>query len=362
MNKQILKKVREKIGEYYQQNTVEAPKQINKREFGAGNQNKINFRHLTFKNQEELNKYLVSEKPRFISHSTAYYQYPDKRPMEKKQSIKGDLTFDLDSECSHNTLTCYQCLEEVKQETEKLVNEFLVKDFGYDMNQIDINFSGNKGYHVKVKDSDAQAMDGEARKEIIDYVMANELVTPEFKKSGPRPEESGWRGKIASEILRFVKEADRDKMKELGINNKKIRDLIDRRKQIMQGIKKGNYDMLMGPEKLWKKVMDNRKVNLQAKIDHPVTMDTSRLIRVPNTIHGGSSLIAKEIEELHSFKPFQDALVFGEEPETIKITKQTPKIHLNGESHGPYEEGKEIQVPEYVAMFLASKEHAQPKW
>jgi len=364
MNKNTLKKIREKIGQYYQENKVEAPPKIEEREFGVGNQEKINYRHLGLESEEELNKYLVTEKPRFISYSAAYYEYPEKRPMKRKQYKKGDLAFDLDHECPHNTLTCYQCLEKVKQETQKLIDNFLINDFGYDPEQIEINFSGNKGYHVKIRDPRAQSLTEQGRKEIVDYIMANDLITPEFEKNGPKPTEKGWRGKIAREILKFVKQSDREKMKELGINSGKIKHLIDRREQIIQGIKKGNYDTLPGPETLWERVLEKRKIQLKTPIDHPVTLDTSRLMRLPDTIHGGSSLLAKEIsrEELEDFNPFNHAVVFGEEPTNIKITKETPKIHLNNETHGPYESGQEIETKEYVAVFLASKQHAKPEW
>ncbi len=364
MNKKTMRKIREKIGEYYEEKTVKAPPEIQKREFGIGNKDKINYRHLSFETEKEMNNYLVTEKPRFISYSAGYYEYPEKRPMKKKQYIKGDLAFDLDHECPHDTLTCYQCLEEVKKETQKLIDNFLVKDFGYKEENIEINFSGNKGYHVKIQSEKAQQLTEDGRKEIVDYIMANDLMTPEFKKKGPKPNEKGWRGKIAREILEFVEKGDKEKMKELGINQRKIKDLIERKEQIIQGIKKGNYDTLPGPETLWKKVLENRKIQLKTPIDHPVTLDTSRLMRLPNTIHGGSSLLAKRItkKELEDFNPFKDAIVFGEESKEIKITKETPKIHLKGETHGPYQAGEKIKTEEYLALFLTCKQHAQPKW
>lgn len=357
-----MRKVRKKIGKYYEENKVPAPPKIHKREFGAGNKEKIDYRHRSFKNEDELNKFLVSEKPRFISYSAAYYNYPSERPMKRKQYQKGDLVFEFDAECSHDTLTCYQCLEETKQETQKLVKEFLVKDFGYDEQYISIYFSGNRGYHIHVRDPKALGLSAEARREIVDYVQANNLKTPNFKENGPKPDEEGWRGKIARQIYKFVEQSNREKMKELNINNRKIKHLINNRKEILKSIKDGEYDTLPGPETLWEKVLKDQVIDLTAKIDHQVTMDTSRLMRVPETIHGGSSLIATEIKNLDEFHPFKHPVAFGEKEHEIKITKNTPKIHLKGEPHGPYEKGQQLKVPEYLAMFLACKQHAKPKW
>ncbi len=357
-----LRKIREKIGEYYEENRVPAPPAIEKREFGAGNQDKIDFRHLSFEDEDDLNKFLVSEKPRFISYSAAYYEYPGERPMKRKEYEKADLVFEFDAECSHDTLTCYQCLEEVKMETEKLINDFLIKDFGYKKKNIHVFYSGNRGYHVHVRSPKARDLSPEARKEIVDYLLANDLFTPDFKENGPKPDGKGWRGKIARELYKFVKEGDKEKMKEIGIPRKKRKNLIERRDEILQGIKEGNYDTLPGPKSLWTNILENKVVNLTAQIDHPVTMDTSRLMRVPETLHGGSALIATKVKDLDSFHPFEDAVAFGEDPLQIQVTENVSKLHLNGESHGPYEAGQDIEVPEYLAMFLTCKNKAKPKW
>jgi len=40
--------------------------------------------------------------------------------------------------------------------------------------------------------------------------------------------------------------------------------------------------------------------------DRMVTIDTSRLIRLPDTIHGGSGLVAKHVTDLDRFDPLTD--------------------------------------------------------
>ena len=45
-------------------------------------------------------------------------------------------------------------------------------------------------------------------------------------------------------------------------------------------------------------------------VDEKITLDPYRIIRIPNTLHGKTGLIAKPIEDLKSFKPINSALAF----------------------------------------------------
>ena len=57
-------------------------------EFGK----KISSRHLSFSNNDELNFFLRTEVPFYISCSTAFYKFPAARPMEAKQFVRIFLT------------------------------------------------------------------------------------------------------------------------------------------------------------------------------------------------------------------------------------------------------------------------------
>ena len=82
--------------EYYQNTKIEVP-WVERREFGVGGfRKKIESRHMGFTSNQALNNYLVQEVPLFISHSVAYYKFPESTPMERKEWMGGDLIFDLD--------------------------------------------------------------------------------------------------------------------------------------------------------------------------------------------------------------------------------------------------------------------------
>jgi len=86
-------------------------------------------------------------------------------------------------------------------------------------------------------------------------------------------------------------------------------------------------------------------------IDEPVTADIKRLIRVPGSLHGGSGMLVKKLalSELEKFDPLNDAIVFGERPVKISVSKPF-SIQLKGKDLRVIEGTQE--VPEYAAIYL----------
>lgn len=97
--------------------------------------------------------------------------------------------------------------------------------------------------------------------------------------------------------------------------------------------------------------MENFLNRFGASVDEPVTADIKRLIRVPGSLHGGSGMLVKKLalSELEEFNPLNDAVVFGERP--VKITVSKPfSVQLKGKDLR-IEEGIQ-EVPEYAAVYL----------
>ncbi len=98
--------------------------------------------------------------------------------------------------------------------------------------------------------------------------------------------------------------------------------------------------------------MENFLNRFGASVDEPVTADIKRLIRVPpGSLHGGSGMLVKKLAlcELEKFNPLNDAVVFGERP--VKITVSKPfSVQLKGKDLR-IEEGIQ-EVPEYAAVYL----------
>lgn len=358
--------VRKRFSEYYSTARDIAVKEIEKREFGIGSwEKKIEMRHLSFGSIFELKDYLINDTPFYVSYSAAYYKFPDARPMQRKHWLGGDLIFDIDAE-KHacGKFTCAECFADVKERTIKLIEDFLIKDLGFSENELSINFSGSKGYHVHVISNVIRSLRAKERKQIADYISGRGLsYAALFRKegkriTGPKPDEGGYRGRFAKEVVCRMK------------TDKKFRKTLHRRlanpseaEYFIKGIIEGNWDRIniSNREKKFEKIIRSLAIKLSDQIDTQVTMDTARLIRLPNSLHGGSSLIAKQIRlsELPGFEPMRDAVVFGKKRIRINIVENVPEITVNDQTYGPFKKGETVELPESTGIYLLCKKAAE---
>jgi DNA primase small subunit len=352
-----------------------APKNIANREFGFGDfERKISYRHYAFKDENSLRNYLAKNAPPFVSVSSSEYERPDGRPMESKRWLGGNLLFDIDAsdlnlKCKtehSSSWVCEKCLDGAKDETIKLVEDFLIPDFGFSEDDIDINFSGNRGYHIHVHNSGAFLLDGEARKSIGNYITGSNIDLNSFfptlgrrgvRLEGPRPTDPGWGGKFAKGVIKALNGGASDLM-DLGIDRKNAEILVRKNAEIVLGITTGNWDKVNIPKKaeFWSNVLKGIAIRQSDAIDRNVSTDIYHLIRLPGTIHGDTGLVAKTVKSFKSFDRFDpmiDAIAFDDTH--VKITaKKVPKFSMGGNSFGPYEDSS-ISVPKYAAVYLVLK-------
>ncbi|MDE1851272.1 MAG: DNA primase catalytic subunit PriS [Candidatus Micrarchaeota archaeon] len=375
VNREGLPMVLNLIKEYYKGVEDIAPRKTESREFGFGNWDvKIAYRHFSFSGKEALKNYLVANPPPYVSYSAAYYKEPAGRPMEAKGWEGSELVFDLDVtdmnlSCHlvhEKSWVCDNCLESVKQETIKLIEDFLIPDFGFSDKDLEINFSGNRGYHVHVNRDDVLKLDSYARNQITEYIAGtgievSDLFPTSGKKStaliGPKPTDAGWGGKIARNFLKKLNDST-DALAELGIDRTMAKRLYEKRALIEMGINRGNWDMVYIKNKaeFWQKISHVQAIMQSDKIDRNVTKDPSHLIRLPNSIHGETGLIAKKVKslaDLGSFDPMKDAIAFRKRQMTV-FANSKYRIIMNGQQFGPYKE-KETTVPIYAALYLYLK-------
>ncbi len=348
---------------------IEIP-EIEKREFGAGIDKKIDSRHMGFGSGQEFRSFLSNNTPLYVSHSVAYYQLPRATPMERKTWLGADLVFDLDFETESKYLSKAD-FEKIRADTVRLIEEFLIPDFGIPESLIKANFSGNRGFHVHVHDPRFKPLKGDERREIIEYVKGMGLKYDAFfsqkeagqsggrtiiREEGPLPTGTGYAGKFAKKALSILEtEPER-----LG------RVLKDARKReaFISGIKAGNWSLRTMTEGVDRKLRELAESELPLRtvnIDAGVTQDASKLIRVPNSIHGSTGLSAKimPLKELARFEPMHQALVFTKKPVKITAIEDIPEIEAGGTTHEKIEKGKTKEVPEYLAFYLRLKNSAR---
>ncbi|MGD0729172.1 MAG: DNA primase catalytic subunit PriS [Candidatus Micrarchaeaceae archaeon] len=352
-----------------------APRNIDRREFGFGDfERKISYRHYKFKDEKELKNYLSKNAPAFVSYSSAEYRIPDGRPMENKGWIGSDLLFDIDAsdlglpcKLEHgSSWVCQKCFDAAKFETVKLVEEFLVPDFGFSEKEISINFSGNRGYHIHINNENTFKLDGDARKSIINYITGNNIELNAFfptlgrrgvRLEGPKPNDYGWGGKFANGVIRVLNSGTSSLM-ELGIDKKDAEMLTRKRAEIILGISTGNWDKVNIPKKaeFWSNILKGISIKQGDLIDKNVSTDKYHLIRLPGTIHGDTGLVAKKLKSLkalESFEPMNSTIAFDDKHMKIKTAK-VPKFIMNGIEFGPYDNAN-VELPTYAATYLILK-------
>lgn len=372
--------IKRKFFTYYLKPNIEFPDRFDRREY-AFIIDDVMHRHISFSSKDSLLSYLKINVPMHCYYSSAYYKEPSAESMQDKKWMGAELIFDLDADhLPHVTNLSYEeALDEVKKELKKLLS-FLIEDFGFREKEISIYFSGGRGYHCHVINKEILTLTSKERREIVDYIMARGIDIDEVvkerkieKRMGGKiyfdktyeifPQQGGWKGRIAREIIRFlkrIKEMERENAIEMlmqfeGIGKKLAEEIYDKLSdERLRRIEEGRIDQGKAFKKIANSLAIRLSVTLQSGADEPVTADIKRLIRLPGSLHGKTGLMVKKIniDELDEFNPLNDAIVFGDDLVEIKILKPF-KIKMM-ENEYNLKKGS-VKVPEYLAVFLVGR-------
>ncbi|MEM4326553.1 MAG: DNA primase small subunit domain-containing protein [Candidatus Diapherotrites archaeon] len=403
------------IAEYYKSTYIDSIPEIEKREFGKGELGKkITNRHLAFKNSQEFNNFLREKAPFYVSYSAALYEKPEAKPMEAKKIIGSDLVFEFDAddfiteckqnhdswecpnckangkgllrecpECGSGTITnewvCENCLTEVKKETQKLL-ELLKNDFGFNEG-ITINYSGHKGFHVHVRAKEIKKLSKSARTELTDYITGTNLEIKAlgfdlqqkekketYYKCPKKSQAKGWQKKILEGIQETLEQTNEEELAEIarkGMPKKRpietAKKILEKKQEIIENMENGKLINLQGTKGnfFWQEIIKNAITKKTIKIDRQTSIDINKIIRVPETIHGETGLIAKTIdqEKLKDFDPLKECVVLPENE--IKVQNAiAPKFMLKGKKFGPYN-NEEVILPTYAAFIVMAKQKSE---
>ncbi|MBI2079957.1 DNA primase catalytic subunit PriS [Candidatus Micrarchaeota archaeon] len=359
MNQEEKTFILNKFSEYYK-NADFHVSQIERREFGIGNQKKIDARHLAFPTTSELQTYLQNNPPLFVSHSAAYYELPAATPITKKGWLGADVIFDLDLH-SDTKYGVYLMLNKAKEDVIRLVEDFLISDFSIDKKDILIVFSGNRGYHVHVRANDYLILGSEERRELIDYVNGTGLDYKNFfhveeikkgvkKITGPKPTDAGYKGRFARETAALVKNSPSKISRKLG----KERDLF------LNGIEDGNWSRTSVNDLIEKLSVVAESLPLRSiGADAGVTYDISKLIRVPNSIHGETGLIARIVNDLTNFSPLDNAVAFSKGELQVELLEDVPSFDFGKLKTEELKKEMKKELPFAFGLFLVIKSSAK---
>ncbi len=365
--------LRKKFKTYYWVNQVAAPENVHRREFGVGTlEDKIKFRHKSFTSEKAFNQFLKTEAPYYISYSAAYYEFPE-QSMDCKGWLGADLIFDLDKPI---VLLNQRQMDEVTEEALKLT-DFLYDDFGFHKKDVRVNFSGSKGYHIHVTSDEVKSLDADARRQIIDYISGEGLEIDNFlvaeegvpgivyrgnsakqhshRLVGPKGDSIGWGARIYQVAEEILGMGEKELLGIDGIGPKNAKKLFVEREKNLRQLRDGKWSAFWGNiGKHLRNEIKKRSISITDE-DRQVTADVSRLIRVPDTIHGGSGLLARKVKSLQDFDPLVDAVAFGGDKVRVRMCSDVGAFDLMGAGWGPYSGAQVAEVPESVGIYLMLK-------
>jgi DNA primase small subunit len=400
---------RKQFARYYETASIAPPHRLARREFAAFpfTTETLMRRHATLRTPEEFREFLRRETPRHVYYSSAYYRRPAEPTMSAKEWLGADLIFDLDSDHLRGaeTLDYAGQLALVKSRLIALVDDFLFGDFGIDPAATSFVFSGGRGYHVHVRDDRFQPLTSPERRELVDYVLgtgfdpmmvvegrrtdvrtgATAATVDDDSEGGPvrskvprtrtlaPPDAPGWPGRTTRALLELLRRWEEqgtqvaaEEMATYGIPPAKARRyarmLIDQggaakiRAHLSLDVFRADL-----PTEFLEAVVPRAAIEVQGETDAPVTTDIHRLIRLPNSLHGGTGFRVVPLgrDEIAAFNPFQDALVgASDESRTpVRYVEEARYPFPGGELHTVPDGTDELPTP--VALFLLLRGQAE---
>jgi DNA primase small subunit len=370
MKPATLEFLKQSFHEYYQRGYMIPPPSLEEREWGF-----IFFdpafpeirmcRHVAFGSHRELTDYLKAVVPAHSFYSSAYYARPGAPTMVEKEWTGADLIFDLDAD--HLIRGPYPLmLSRVKDETLKLI-EMLTGELGFERRQIQVVFSGGRGYHIHIRDPSIRHWGSQERREMIDYTCGTGIDAKAMlaKREG---EVTGWRLRYREALLSYLEwirslepAVAWEHLASFGVSRKAASTFLEKIGGHLENLHTDPCADFLRDRTLKLILSDENQEFLQrirergALADEPVTTDTKRLIRMPSSLHGGSGLRVTPlaIKELSSFDPLIDAVVFGE-----RKVRVDPSLSLTMQILGNsyiIEKGEIATVPEALAIFLCCR-------
>lgn len=378
MKAATLEFLRQRFAEYYGKETLLSPSSVPQREwafvfFDPDYPDIRMRRHLGFENRDEVFSYIRGMVPAHSYYSTAYYARPGAPTMHEKEWLGADLIFDLDAD--HIMRGPYdRMLLRVREETEKLL-DMLTGELGFSLREIEVVFSGGRGYHVHVHDLSVRNWGSIERRELIDYVCGIGL-DPARILAHRTPSPRGWHHRYISSLHEYLLWLsglpEKERLAAItdleGVGKATAEEFLRRLDEIIRHVAENPGALNLRDAVLAKVIRGltsqkegefaNALRRRAALADEPVTTDTKRLIRLPSSLHGGSGFRVTPVApgDLAGFDPLVDAVVFGERG--VKVDLAFPlSMPILGTQYR-LEKGT-VFVPEALAVFLCCRGAAE---
>ncbi len=285
------------------------PERFAYREFGFDILGSHFVRNRSFSEPAHLHEYLYTF-PVAGAYIGAEYEFPLRGTFGGHQPITihdvkwigRELVFDLDANeydpvrfcsCKGQKKVCEECWP-LMQDAAAIIDETLRKDFGF--KKIVWVFTGGRGYHCWVLDKEAYSLTQEQRSGIVSYMQ---LIHDPLGEQRIEDISSGAE-RLKERIFRllgkqFVLNTPEKVFAEINIKKTAYKRMVT---TLTQGSYSRFIDVVPKNHEAFLGMLIKYRY---PRIDHKVTIDTKRLIRLPGTIHSRTGFIVQYVDDPVSF-------------------------------------------------------------
>ncbi|MEM3368934.1 MAG: DNA primase small subunit domain-containing protein [Thermoproteota archaeon] len=232
----------------------------------------------------------------------------------------------------------------------------LIEDFGISEKEIKIFYSGHMGFHVYVDAQVFREISQDERREIIDFLLLNELQPSLLVTfSQLQVKNIGVGRRVISNMIKII-ESPTDYVFLDEISVKKIEQ---RKNELISSIKEGSLKLILSllGQRILKRIIQEALSMSKIPIDPSVTLDEHRIIRMPGTLNSKSSFPKFEVSLNERIYPLDLLPSYGEKSIKLKI-KFAPSLKVKGETFKKLYNTEE-EIPRFYAAYLVSKGVAQ---
>ncbi len=293
------------------------------REFGFVSLNGKFFRNHSFEEPKELQDFMIDRCPTDAYIGAVYDEPPSREnPIHKLEWIGHELVFDIDlndydavrkyvCDCTGAGQVCIRCWQLINVSI-IMIDETLRQDFG--MNDIVWLFSGRRGVHAWVRDRVGFNLDRDQRQSIIDYLSVVRGDDETARVQDRTKLSYDFRKRIESTVYEYyLKDVRRKDLIELGLSGSAASSIIKQLKH-----QEGRVDKNFARDFNYRLNKANKYEEIirrwAPRIDHKVSIDLRRLLRMPTSIHGKTGCVARILDPdpnvIFNFDPDNEPSIF----------------------------------------------------
>ena len=275
------------------------------REFGFISLNGNFFRNISFKSPHALQDFLIDRCPTDAYLGAVYDDPPTRKSPIHKLEWKGhELVFDIDlndydavrkyvCDCTGADQVCIRCWQLINVAI-SIIDESLRRDFG--MEKIIWIFSGRRGVHGWVQDKIGFTLERDQRQAIIDYLSIVKGEDETARVQDRKQLKFEFRKRVETTVFDYyLKNVRRKDLIELGFSGGKATSTM-KQLEHQEGRVDDNLARSFNLQLARVNKYDEILRRWVPRIDHKVSIDLRRLLRMPMSIHGKTGKIARVLD------------------------------------------------------------------